>query len=115
MSRMTRRVLIRTTSAAAGVATFGILTGVAMPPNSPGATPTSLGARHSMNVICSRQRNVFSTESGAGMEVRNFFPYQLGGDVHAVQLRTGRDPTLPLWGEFLSTSCRSPRLVGCRT
>src|SRR5215831_17824487 len=70
MSRMTRRVFVRTTSLAAGAATFGILTRRGDAAEFSWRYGNELVPTHS---ICSRQRNGFAATPAAGWKCR-FFP-----------------------------------------
>jgi len=88
MSRMTRRVLIRTT--AAGVAAFGILTRRGDAAEFTWRYANEMVPTHSMNVHLQQAAERIRRDSGGRMEVQIFPNNQLGGATDMLsQLRTG--------------------------
>jgi hypothetical protein len=70
MSRMTRRVLIRTTSAAAGVAAFGILTRRSDAAEFTWRYANEMVPTHSMNVHLQQAAELIRRDSGGRMDHR---------------------------------------------
>jgi TRAP-type C4-dicarboxylate transport system substrate-binding protein len=104
MSRMTRRVLIRTTSAATGVAAFGILTRRGGAAEFTWRYANEMVPTHSMNVHLQQAAERIRRDSGGRMEVQIFPNNQLGGATDMLsQLRTGVIQLLNLSGVILST------------
>jgi hypothetical protein len=79
VSRITRRVLIRTTGLAAGAATFGILTRRGDAAEFTWRYGNELVPTHSMNVHLQRAAERIRSDSGGRMEVQIFPNNQLGG------------------------------------
>ena len=103
MSRMTRRVLIRTTSTAAGVAAFGILTRRGDAAEFTWRYANEMVPTHSMNVHLQQAAERIRRDSGGRMEVQIFPNNQLGGATDMLsQLRTGVIQLLNLSGVILS-------------
>jgi len=90
MSKITRRVLIRTTGLAAGAATFGIVTRRGDAAEFTWRYGNELVPTHSMNVHLQRAAERIRSDSGGRMEVQIFPNNQLGGGTDMLsQLRTG--------------------------
>src|SRR3954447_806472 len=104
MSKLTRRVLIRSTSAAAaGVAAFGILTRRGDAAEFTWRYPNEMVPTHSMNVHLQEAAERIRRDSGGRMEVKIFPNNQLGGGTDMLsQLRTGVIQLLNLSGVIVS-------------
>jgi tripartite ATP-independent transporter DctP family solute receptor len=101
---MTRRVLIRTTSAAAGVAAFGILTRRGDAAEFTWRYANEIVPTHSMNVHLRQAAERIRRDSGGRMEIQIFPNNQLGGGTDLLsQLRTGVIQLLNLSGVILAT------------
>jgi TRAP-type transport system periplasmic protein len=104
MSRMTRRMLIRTTSAAAGVAAFGILTRRGDAAEFTWRYAHDMVLTHSMHVQLQQAAERIRRESGGRMEIQIFPNSQLGGSTDMLsQLRTGVIQLFNLSGVILAT------------
>ena len=103
-SRMTRRVLIQTTSAAAGTGAFGILTRRGDAAEFTWRYADEMVPTHSMNVHLQQAAERIRRDSGGRMEIQIFPNNQLGGATDMLsQLRTGVIQLLNLSGVILST------------
>jgi tripartite ATP-independent transporter DctP family solute receptor len=101
---MTRRTLLHTTGAAAGVATFGILTRRGDAAEFVFRYANNNVVAHPMNVRLREAVERIKQESGGRMEVQLFPNSQLGGDTDMLsQLRTGAIQMFNLSGLILST------------
>src|SRR4029453_8240831 len=104
MSRMTRRMLIRTTSAAAGVAAFGILTRRGDAAEFTWRYAHDMVLTHSMHVQLQQAAERIRRESGGRIEIQIFPNSQLGGSTDMLsQLRTGVIQLFNLSGVILAT------------
>ena len=104
MSKLTRRVLIKSTSAAAGVAAFGILTRRGDAAEFTWRYANEMVPTHSMNVHLREAAERIRRDSGGRMEVQIFPNNQIGGATDMLsQLRTGVIQLLNLSGVILST------------
>jgi tripartite ATP-independent transporter DctP family solute receptor len=101
---MTRRTLLRTTGAAAGVATFGILTWRADAAEFALRYANNNVVAHPMNVRLREAVARIKQESGGRMDIQLFPNSQLGGDTDMLsQLRTGAIQMFNLSGLILAT------------
>ena len=104
MSKLTRRVLIDSTSAAAGVAAFGILTRRGDAAEFTWRYANEMVPTHSMNVHLREAAERIRRDLGGRMEVQIFPNNQIGGATDMLsQLRTGVIQLLNLSGVILST------------
>jgi TRAP-type transport system periplasmic protein len=104
MSRLTRRTLLRTTGAAAGIATFGILTRRGDAAEFVFRYANNNVAAHPMNVRLREAAEAIRQESSGRMEIQLFPNSQLGGDTDMLsQLRTGAIQMFNLSGLILAT------------
>jgi TRAP-type transport system periplasmic protein len=104
MSRLTRRTLLRSTGAAAGIATFGILTTRGTAAEFVFRYANNNVAAHPMNVRLREAAEGIRQESGGRMEIQLFPNSQLGGDTDMLsQLRTGAIQMFNLSGLILAT------------
>src|SRR5713226_311611 len=104
MRTMTRRTLLHTTGAAAGVATFGILTRRGDAAEFVFRYANNNVAAHPMNVRLREAVERIKQESSGRMEIQLFPNSQLGGDTDMLsQLRTGAIQMFNLSGLILST------------
>ena len=104
MRTMTRRTLLRTTGAAAGVATFGILTRRGDAAEFVFRYANNNVVAHPMNVRLREAVERIKQESGGRMEIQLFPNSQLGGDTDMLsQLRTGAIQMFNLSGLILAT------------
>jgi tripartite ATP-independent transporter DctP family solute receptor len=104
MTGMTRRVFLRTTRAATGVAAFGILTRRGDAAEFTWRYANNMVPAHSMNVRLQQAMERIRQESGGRMEIQIFPNNQLGGDTDMLsQLRTGVIQLFNLSGVILST------------
>ena len=104
MRTMTRRTLLRTTGAAAGVATFGILTWRADAAEFALRYANNNVVAHPMNVRLREAVARIKQESGGRMDIQLFPNSQLGGDTDMLsQLRTGAIQMFNLSGLILAT------------
>jgi TRAP-type C4-dicarboxylate transport system substrate-binding protein len=101
---MTRRTLLHTTGAAAGVATFGILTRRGDAAEFVFRYANNNVVAHPMNVRLREAVERIKQESGGRMEIQLFPNSQLGGDTDMLsQLRTGAIQMFNLSGLILVT------------
>jgi tripartite ATP-independent transporter DctP family solute receptor len=101
---MTRRTLLHTTGAAAGVATFGILTRRGDAAEFVFRYANNNVVAHPMNVRLREAVERIKQESGGRMEIQLFPNSQLGGDTDMLsQLRTGAIQMFNLSGLILAT------------
>ena len=104
MRTMTRRTLLHTTGAAAGVATFGILTRRGDAVEFVFRYANNNVVAHPMNVRLREAVERIKQESGGRMEIQLFPNSQLGGDTDMLsQLRTGAIQMFNLSGLILAT------------
>jgi TRAP-type transport system periplasmic protein len=104
MTGMTRRVFLRTTRAATGVAAFGILTRRGDAAEFTWRYANEMVSTHSMNVHLQQAAERIRRDSGGRMEIQIFPNSQLGGATDVLsQLRTGVIQVLNLSGVILST------------
>jgi tripartite ATP-independent transporter DctP family solute receptor len=104
MRTMTRRTLLHTTGAAAGVATFGILTRRGDAAEFVFRYANNNVVAHPMNVRLREAVERIKQESSGRMEVQLFPNSQLGGDTDMLsQLRTGAIQMFNLSGLILAT------------
>jgi tripartite ATP-independent transporter DctP family solute receptor len=104
MTGMTRRVFLRTTRAATGVAAFGILTRRGDAAEFTWRYANNMVPAHSMNVRLQQAMERIRQESGGRMEIQIFPNNQLGGDTDMLsQLRTGVIQLFNLSGLILAT------------
>jgi tripartite ATP-independent transporter DctP family solute receptor len=104
MTGMTRRVFLRTTRAATGVAAFGILTRRGDAAEFTWRYANEMVPTHSMNVHLQQAVERIRRESGGRMEIQIFPSSQLGGATDMLsQLRTGVIQLFNLSGVILST------------
>jgi len=104
MRTMTRRTLLHTTGAAAGVATFGILTRRGDAAEFVFRYANNNVVAHPMNVRLREAVERIKQESGGRMEIQLFPNSQLGGDTDMLsQLRTGAIQMFNLSGLILAT------------
>src|ERR1035437_11174615 len=104
MSRLTRRTLLRSSGAAAGIATFGILTRRGDAAEFVFRYANNNVAAHPMNVRLREAAEGIRRESGGRMEIQLFPNSQLGGDTDMLsQLRTGAIQMFNLSGLILAT------------
>jgi TRAP-type transport system periplasmic protein len=104
MRRMTRRTLLRTTGAAAGIAASGILTRRGDAAEFVFRYANNNVAAHPMNVRLREAVEQIKQESGGRMEIQLFPNSQLGGDTDMLsQLRTGAIQMFNLSGLILAT------------
>ena len=104
MSRLTRRTLLRSTGAAAGITTFGILTRRGDAAEFMFRYANNNVAAHPMNVRLREAAEAIRQESGGRMEIQLFPNSQLGGDTDMLsQLRTGAIQMFNLSGLILAT------------
>jgi tripartite ATP-independent transporter DctP family solute receptor len=104
MSRMTRRVFLRTTTAVTGVAAFGILTRRGDAAEFTWRYANNMVPAHSMNLRLQPAMERIREESGGRMEIQVFPNNQLGGDTDMLsQLRTGVIQLFNLSGLILAT------------
>src|SRR5260221_13246107 len=102
MTGMTRRVFLRTTRAATGVAAFGILARRGDAAEFTWRYANNMVAAHSMNVRLQQAMKRIREESGGRMEIQIFPNNQLGGDTDVLsQLRTGVTQLFNLSGLIL--------------
>src|SRR5262249_17715523 len=103
MTRITRRVLIKTAGVTAGAATFGILTRRGDAAEFTWRYGNAMVPTHSMNVHLQEAAERIRNDSGGRMEVQIFPNNQLGGATDMLsQLRTGVIQVLNLSGVILS-------------
>jgi tripartite ATP-independent transporter DctP family solute receptor len=104
MRRLTRRTLLRTTGAVAGVASFGILTRRGDAAEFVFRYANNNVAAHPMNVRLREAAEQIKKETGGRMEIELFPNSQLGGDTDMLsQLRTGAIQMFNLSGLILAT------------
>jgi TRAP-type transport system periplasmic protein len=104
MTKMTRRMFLRTTTAGTGVAAFGILTRRGDAAEFTWRYANNLVPAHSMNVRLQQAMERIRQESGGRMEIQIFPNNQLGGDTDMLsQLRTGVIQLFNLSGLILAT------------
>jgi TRAP-type transport system periplasmic protein len=104
MSTLTRRTLLRSTGAAAGIATFDILTRRGDAAEFVFRYANNNVAAHPMNVRLREAAEAIRQESGGRMEIQLFPNSQLGGDTDMLsQLRTGAIQMFNLSGLILAT------------
>ena len=104
MIGMTRRRFLQTTSAASGIAAFGILTKRGDAAEFTWRYATNLVPTHPMNVQLREAVDRIRRESGGRMEIQVFPNNQLGGDTDVLsQLRTGVIQLFNLSGLILAT------------
>lgn len=105
MAKLTRRVFLRTTTAAAtGVAAFGILTRRGDAAEFTWRYATEMVLTHPMNVQLQQAVDRIRRESDARMEIQIFPNSQLGGSTDSLsQLRTGVIQLFNLSGVILAT------------
>ena len=104
MIGMTRRVFLRTTTAATGVSAFGILTKRGDAAEFTWRYANNMVPTHSMNVHLQQAAERIRRESGGRMEIQIFPNNQLGGDTDMLsQLRTGVIQLFNLSGLILAT------------
>jgi TRAP-type transport system periplasmic protein len=104
MTGMTRRTLLRTTSAAAGVAAFGIVTRRGDAAEFTWRYAHDMVPTHSMHVQLQQAVERIRRESGGRMEIQIFPNSQLGGSTDMLsQLRTGVIQLFNLSGVILAT------------
>ena len=104
MRTMTRRTLLHTTGAAAGVASFGILTRRGDAAEFVFRYANNNVVAHPMNVRLREAVERIKQESGGRMEIQLFPNSQLGGDTDMLsQLRTGAIQMFNLSGLILAT------------
>jgi TRAP-type transport system periplasmic protein len=104
MTGMTRRVFLRTTRAATGVAAFGILTRRGDAAEFTWRYANEMVPTHSMNVHLQQAVERIRRESGGRMEIQIFPSSQLGGATDMLsQLRTGVIQLFNLSGVILAT------------
>ena len=104
MSRLTRRTLLRSTGAAAGIASFGILTRRGDAAEFVFRHANNNVAAHPMNIRLREAAEAIRQESGGRMEIQLFPNSQLGGDTDMLsQLRTGAIQMFNLSGLILAT------------
>ncbi len=104
MTGMTRRMLLRTTSAATGVAAFGILTRRGDAAEFTWRYAHDMVLTHSMHVQLQQAVERIRRESGGRMEIQIFPNSQLGGSTDMLsQLRTGVIQLFNLSGVILAT------------
>ena len=104
MRTMTRRTLLHTTGAAAGVATFGILTRRGDAVEFVFRYANNNVVAHPMNVRLREAVERIKQDSGGRMEIQLFPNSQLGGDTDMLsQLRTGAIQMFNLSGLILAT------------
>jgi TRAP-type transport system periplasmic protein len=104
MRTVTRRTVLRTTGAAAGVAAFGILTRRGDAAEFVFRYANNNVAAHPMNVRLREAVELIKQETGGRMEVQLFPNSQLGGDTDMLsQLRTGAIQMFNLSGLILAT------------
>ena len=104
MRTMTRRTLLHTTGAAAGVATFGILTRRGDAAEFVFRYANNNVVAHPMNVRLREAVERIKQESSGRMEIQLFPNSQLGGDTDMLsQLRTGAIQMFNLSGLILAT------------
>jgi len=104
MRTMTRRTLLHTTGAAAGVATFAILTRRGDAAEFVFRYANNNVVAHPMNVRLREAVERIKQESGGRMEIQLFPNSQLGGDTDMLsQLRTGAIQMFNLSGLILAT------------
>jgi TRAP-type transport system periplasmic protein len=104
MSRLTRRTLLRTTGAVAGVASFGIRTRRGDAAEFVFRYANNNVAAHPMNVRLREAVEQIKQDTGGRMEVQLFPNSQLGGDTDMLsQLRTGAIQMFNLSGLILAT------------
>ena len=104
MRTMTRRTLLHTTGAAAGVATFGILTRRGDAVEFVFRYANNNVVAHPMNVRLREAVERIKQESGGRIEIQLFPNSQLGGDTDMLsQLRTGAIQMFNLSGLILAT------------
>jgi TRAP-type transport system periplasmic protein len=104
MTKMTRRMFLRTTTAGTGVVAFGILTRRGDAAEFTWRYANNLVPAHSMNVRLEQAIERIRQESGGRMEIQIFPNNQLGGDTDMLsQLRTGVIQLFNLSGLILAT------------
>src|SRR6266550_7652169 len=104
MSWTTRRVFLKTTTAAAGISAFGILTKRGDAAEFTWRYANNMVPTHSMNVYLQQAAEGIRRESGGRMEIQIFPNNQLGGDTDMLsQLRTGVVQLFNLSGLILAT------------
>jgi TRAP-type transport system periplasmic protein len=104
MSSTTRRVFLKTTTAAAGISAFGVLTRRGDAAEFTWRYANNMVPTHSMNIRLQRAVERIRQESGGRMEIRIFPNNQLGGDTDMLsQLRTGVIQLFNLSGLILAT------------
>jgi tripartite ATP-independent transporter DctP family solute receptor len=104
MTRMTRRVFLRTTTAGTGVAAFGILTKRGDAAEFTWRYANEIVPAHPMNVRLEQAKERIRQESGGRMEIQTFPNNQLGGGTDMLsQLRTGVIQLCNLSGLILAT------------
>src|SRR4029434_4338148 len=104
MSWMTRRVFLKTTTAAAGISAFGVLTRRGDAAEFTWRYANNMVPTHPMNVHLQRAAEGIRRESGGRMEIQIFPNNQLGGDTDMLsQLRTGVIQLFNLSGLILAT------------
>jgi TRAP-type transport system periplasmic protein len=104
MTGMTRRMLLRTTRAATGVAAFGILTRRGDAAEFTWRYAHDMVLTHSMHVQLQQAVERIRRESGGRMEIQIFPNSQLGGSTDMLsQLRTGVTQLFNLSGVILAT------------
>jgi tripartite ATP-independent transporter DctP family solute receptor len=104
MTRMTRRVFLKTTTAGTSFAAFGILTRRGDAAEFTWRYANNLVPAHSVNIRLQQAMKRIREESGGRMEIQIFPNNQLGGDTDVLsQLRTGVTQLFNLSGLILAT------------